>query len=120
MNKRQRHNLDFGCAEDNDESADSDSDSDYVAQFLADPSMHFQKGRVYVWSPPPGSGGKSLVFGLSISTEISHEDYGDLGDPAVFVVYLRMDEHDPAFQAVEWHPEQCVCRRFLHRFFVTM
>ena len=82
------------------------------AQFLADPSMNFQKGCVYVWTPPPGSGGKSLVFGLSESTEFSHEDYGDFGDQAVFVVYLRTDEHDPAFQAVEWNPEQCVCRRF--------
>ena len=51
---------------------------------------------------------------------IFHEDYGDLGDAAVFVANVPVQEHDDhaiEFQAVEcfleWHPEQCVRTRFL-------
>ena len=67
------------------------------AQFLNNPMNHFQKGRVYVWAPPPGGCGTRLVFGLSRSTAFLHEDYGDLGEPAVFVAYVQVQEHDPVY-----------------------
>jgi hypothetical protein len=89
------------------------------AQFLINPINHFQKGRVYVWAPPPGSGGTRLVFGLSRSTSFWDDEYGDLGDPAVFVAHTQVQEHDPAFQAVERRHEECVHRKFLHCCFVS-
>jgi hypothetical protein len=75
------------------------------AQFIADPINHFQKNRVYVWAPPPGTNGARLVFGLSISTAFCHEDYGDFGEPEMFVAYVQVHENDPAFHAVELDPE---------------
>jgi hypothetical protein len=84
------------------------------AQFIADPINHFQKNSVYVWAPPQGSNGVRLVFGLSISTAFCHEDYGELGEPAVFVAYVQVHENDPAFYAVELNPNEWYApRRFL-------
>jgi len=83
------------------------------AQFLANQMNHFQKGRVYVWAPPKGSSGTRLVFGLSKSNNYYHDDYGDVGEHAVLVMYLQMQETDPAFQAVELHQAECVRSSFV-------